>query len=472
MNSEKSSFNQQFHRIKKMIILFRNGGQTNNFPRTDPCIICQIHTLHVTKKARRKMLFYLVTLIFYFETINTKIQQPTPFGSTVTPFISAFGDLQVGEKVDSFSLMFQFNIPTDLCTSTNSGTGIAPTISIPFAQLQCATGTGVSQLESTQRLRYISAHESYIYFTAIYTSGMSNSTQYVGLIDDDDGWAIGYNGTAFSVFWKRGGSNVSGYPLASSSFNLDALDGNGPSRITLDPTKLNIYKISFGWLGASPIVFEILKNDGIWFPFHIIKFQNTEADATTYSSILPIRARVDSSGVTGGNVILKTPSWCCGTIGGYNAQHRSFQYYPGDITTTGGAADNSYLWTVRNNSKFPIGGAINNKIDANLNYFSGSNKSATSATFRLVKNITFGTSPTYASIDGTNSCIEYDTTGTYSSGGTTLLTVPLAQKDQFLFFFQDNRVTILLHPGDTLTCLADVSGNSTLTTTIFWNELF
>lgn len=412
---------------------------------------------------------YLKLIIFISvanQIYGVRIQQSTPLGSSIVPFTTAFGDLVTGEKIDSFDMMFQYNIPTDLCSSTTSGTGsIASTP--PFAVLTSSSdGTGTAQVESTKRLRYVPAHEGYLFFTAIYTTGIANTSQYVGLIDDNDGWAIGYNGTAFSVFWKRNGSDVSGYPLASTSFNLDALDGTGPSKITLDPTKLNVYRISFGWLGAAPIVFEVLRNDGVWFPFHIIKYCNTEADTSTRSSVLPVRAYASASGAAG-NVILKTPSWSCGVIGKNYTKSRSYQFYPGGQSLASGS--NKYAFTLKSNANYPIGSAITNKLDVHLHYIGVANRSNTDVTFKLIKNATL-TGTSYIDIDSTNSCMQYSTAGSYTSGGTVVFVMPLAQKGQELLLLDDQLVLIEIDPGDTLTLVADTGAAADINASIYWEE--
>lgn len=417
---------------------------------------------------------YLLKLVIAISITNqvhgVKIQQSTPAGSSVTPFVSTFGELAVAPKNDSFYMMFQYNVPTDLITSTTSGSGTIVSTP-PFAVLTSSTnGTGTAQIEGKKRLRYLPAHEGYAYFTAVFTTGVANTTQYIGLIDDNDGWAIGYNGTAFSVFWKRGGSNVSGYPLASTSFNLDKLDGTGLSKITIDPTKNNVYRISYGWLGSAPIVFEILRNDGIWFPFHMIKFPNTYTTTSTNSSILPLRAYASATGAAS-DVVLKTASMVCGVLGANTAQPRAFQYYPGDLATTGGAGNNKYLFTIKNSTTFPIGGAITNKVDTRLHYIGFSNKGSTWVTLRLLKNATLsGTS--YSNIDSTNSCMQYSTAGSYTSGGTEVFVMPLAQLGQELLFLTPNDVEIVLYPGDTITFLADVGGNTTVNISVYWRELY
>jgi len=64
------------------------------------------------------------------------------------------------------------------------------------------------------------------------------------------------NATAtFSV--KQVGVAQTEYWTKQSDFNIDKLDGTGPSKMILDPTKLNVYQINFRWLGAGEIRYAI-----------------------------------------------------------------------------------------------------------------------------------------------------------------------------------------------------------------------
>ena len=45
--------------------------------------------------------------------------------------------------------------------------------------------------------------------------------------------------------------------ILQQNFNVDPLDGTGPSGMILDPSKLNVYQINFRWLGAGEIRFAL-----------------------------------------------------------------------------------------------------------------------------------------------------------------------------------------------------------------------
>jgi hypothetical protein len=64
-----------------------------------------------------------------------------------------------------------------------------------------------------------------------------------------------------------------------ADWNIDKLDGTGPSGVTLDPSKLNIFQISFRWLGAGEIRFAVENpENGDMIFFHHIHYSNRYTD--------------------------------------------------------------------------------------------------------------------------------------------------------------------------------------------------
>lgn len=62
------------------------------------------------------------------------------------------------------------------------------------------------------------------------------------------------------------------------NWNLDKLDGTGPSGVVLDPTKLNVFQINFRWLGAGEMRYAIenpLNGDVMFFHHEHYSNQNT-----------------------------------------------------------------------------------------------------------------------------------------------------------------------------------------------------
>ena len=71
-----------------------------------------------------------------------------------------------------------------------------------------STGAGANQTSailSREFVKYNPGQGALCRFTAVYTTGVANSTQYVGLGDTDDGYFFGYNGATFGILRRQGG---------------------------------------------------------------------------------------------------------------------------------------------------------------------------------------------------------------------------------------------------------------------------
>lgn len=182
------------------------------------------------------------------------------------------------------------------------------------------TGTNTSgeiKAITTRTVTYHPHSENYAAFTAIFSAGLANSFQRIGLYDDNNGFFIGYEGTSFGVTKRTGGVDTT---TAQASFNVDTLTGQTGSKYTrngtpeaLDTTKDNLYRIRYGWLGAAPIYYEVLNPDGEWVTFHIIKHPNTVAVPTVEEPNQPLRVHIKKTTAGATNLTIKTACWAAGT---------------------------------------------------------------------------------------------------------------------------------------------------------------
>lgn len=77
--------------------------------------------------------------------------------------------------------------------------------------------------------------------------------------------------------------------VPQSQWNMDRLDGTGPSGITLDPNKIQLYHMDFAWQGAGAIRFGIKDQNGNPIYCHKISHSNNVTEAYWRSGNLPIR---------------------------------------------------------------------------------------------------------------------------------------------------------------------------------------
>lgn len=120
------------------------------------------------------------------------------------PQTTAFGEQSVSILSPIIQVQFPYNINTDIIeTRENAGT-----VSIVNNKANLSTGgttTATATLLTRTPVKYNPGQGGLIRFTALYTTGTANSSQWVGIGDTNDGYFFGYNGTAFGILRRQGG---------------------------------------------------------------------------------------------------------------------------------------------------------------------------------------------------------------------------------------------------------------------------
>lgn len=230
----------------------------------------------------------------------------------------SFGSVVGASRYNQIEVDFSTSDPDAInritVTKTSGGDAVLGTGQAVFSTSTAATGR--IQAVSVLTVKYRPQAESYAAFTCIFTAGTADSYQRLGIYNANDGFFVGFEGTSFGVTLRKGGVDTT---TARASFNLDTLTGAAGSAYTragtpesLDPTKDNLYRIRYGWLGAAPIVFEIFSPDGEWVPFHVIRHPNTVAATTVNSPNLPLTLDArKTAGAT--NITMSTACWAAGS---------------------------------------------------------------------------------------------------------------------------------------------------------------
>lgn len=65
--------------------------------------------------------------------------------------------------------------------------------------------------------------------------------------------------------------------VAQADWNVDKMNGTGPSGVTLDPTKLNVYEVVVPYLGAGTIIWRVMEPSGHFATVHRIEYPNAAA---------------------------------------------------------------------------------------------------------------------------------------------------------------------------------------------------
>lgn len=375
-----------------------------------------------------------------------------------------FNEIATGRKENDILVQFQYNIATYDVTTSLTGSGTVTQSNSQAVVSSGAIASSSASVESIDSVRYRPGHEAFAYFTTVYINGgVANSTQRHGIYSSDNGFYFGYNGTSFGVGYRN--ETVDTW-ITQSNFNKDKLDGTGSSGFILNPTKMNIYKITYGWLGSAPVYYEVFGGNSIgWIVCHVVDFSNSQTGTSIGNPVLPIRCSVTkTAGST--DIVVKTGCWAAGVIDGGSGEtgKRTFAYYN---TKAISAATVTNIFTLKNNTTFQ---SKTNRVVVVPKFFTGDSDGAKSVRLSLIKNATLGGSPSYTSIDATNSVISYDTAGTTVTGGTLILPFFLAKVGQISEDLE--HIIIKLKPGETLTVSAYSAQASDIDASISWEERF
>lgn len=82
--------------------------------------------------------------------------------------------------------------------------------------------------------------------------------------------------------------------IPQSQFNIDTLNGSGPSGFTFNAGKMQMVGIQFSWYGAGFVDFMMRGSDGNWVFAHRIKNNNVNNEAYMRTGNLPVRYSVEN----------------------------------------------------------------------------------------------------------------------------------------------------------------------------------
>lgn len=359
-----------------------------------------------------------------------------------------FGDAIVAERYPEIALSWQYGQNVYDMTESVTGTG-AVSYATSNATVSTGASTGTARLESDKALRYKPGFDGYAYFTTLFTTPEADTYQRAGLFTADNGYFVGYEGTQLQLTIRAGGSDTA-VPFGTSDIDL---------------TKLHIWRISYGYLGAAPILLERYTGLGGWKKMAVYDQVGALASPTVLNPSLPWALEVGRTSGSGA-ITLSSASASAGRIGSLDApvQERQFaaQSAKTSLTTT------HAILTIRNKSTFA---SVANKVPVQLDYISAGLNTNKVGRVEFWKNAALGGSPSYTDVDANSSVVDYDVAGTTRTNGQFVGGFALGSSDNSIIQFPPNKLVLL--PGETLT----ITGVTTGTTPDFdviaaWSELF
>lgn len=383
---------------------------------------------------------------------------------------TAFGEVLTAEARPVVQVTFPYAINSEQMTSANTATyAAAPSWAAGIATVAttASNGAGTSSLTSTDVCRYGPGQGCDARFTALFSAAATSCSQVIGVGDASDGFFFGYNGTAFGVLRR---SSVSGSVVdtwvAQTSWNIDTMNGNGPSKITLDPTKGNVYRIAYQWLGFGAITFYIENpEDGSFIKVHRINYAN--ANTATSIANPTLHFYLAASKTTGTGVV--SVSTASLSVYQQGPDHGPYVRQATNNTKTGITTETNVL-TIKSKATNVLGGTNTNRVQMVPDFVSVATDGTKTAVVRLVINTTLGGTPSYADISTNTSVAQKETAGTTLTGGKEVMTFQIAKVAQDRIDLSP--YNIVLHPGDILTVGVSSSASTDVGVGLSWKEIF
>lgn len=330
-----------------------------------------------------------------------------------TGSLDAFNRLRVGSAESIFAVQCQYDNRPLLLESSGTSTGLIPTwqVNNRMVLISATSGTGTAYVQSYQYSTYQPGMSQFIAITGVLTAPISGATKEFGYFDANNGviYRQTSGGTLAVVLRSSTSGSVLETIIPQSSWNLDTMNGNGPSDIILNVNNNFILVIDLQFLGMGRVRvgFDI---DGVIYYVH--QFLNANNVATTYmqTASLPIQALLTVSGTT------QTASmyFKCAAVHseGGNINFFNTSTTTPDCTITAASGTRTHIVSIRPKTTF---NGITNRIPIKPLHLSIINNGANNIYWELCLGVSFTLNPSFVDINSTYSSTQYATGGTYSS---------------------------------------------------------
>jgi hypothetical protein len=238
-------------------------------------------------------------------------------GGTGNTSGDAFGRMRISQPLTLFDSSHRYrdnNLWESLIVGTGSTVGFATTEGLINIGVGTTAGCSVIR-ETTKVFSYQPGKSLLTLNTFVPNSPKENLRQRIGYFGADNGLYFEVDGTT-AYFVERSLSTGTSTRVAQSDWNVDKLDGTGPSGITLDLTKAQILWMDIEWLGLGTVRIGFVINGQM---VHCHSFHHANFITSTYitTASLPLRYEIANTGVTTSSSTLKQ---VCSTViseGGY-----------------------------------------------------------------------------------------------------------------------------------------------------------
>lgn len=342
----------------------------------------------------------------YFGTINISDNN-----------LDAFSRLRVSNPTYVFDAQFTYDLQPLLFEQIVTGTGATVTHDttnrMGVATFSSTPTGGKAYIQSYEWFRYQPGRGQLILVTGNFNGGVANCRKFMGYGEiDQNGVFLEMSGTIVqAVIYSN--TTLGNEAVEQANWNIDKMDGTGPSGKTLDMTKTQILVIDLQalYVGRVRIGFDI--DGSIWF-VHEFMHANLSLYPYIQNASLPI-----SSGMTCTGTVTTTMNMiCCSVISEGGALEKAGYSFSQEGTGTAGNGTFVHMLSVRPKTTF-------NSLSNRTGFILDSMDIAVTGNSPILWRLTVGQAitgtTTYTDVNTTYSAFEYNTAGTLSGNPSIVL---------------------------------------------------
>ncbi len=329
---------------------------------------------------------------------------------------TAFGRLRVASPSYVFDTNFQYDLQPLIFEqiTAQSGATITHDSTNRHALMTFAsTPTGGSAIMQTfDHFRYQAGRSQLIFATFNFMGGTENVLKFVGYSDGNNGVCLQMNGTTPRIALLSDTAKGDEF-VNQASWNVDKLNGTGPSGINLDFTKDQILVIDLQWLGVGRVRvgFDI---DGVVVVAHQFTHANIQEVAYMQTANLPVRA-----GMTCTNTVSSTMRFICASVtseGGTTELAGYTHVQTASVTAT--QDTRMHALSIRPRTTF---NSITNRVKFVLDNIDLAVTGNSPVYWELVLGQAISGTTTYTNVNTNYSAFEYNTVGAISGNPSIIL---------------------------------------------------
>ncbi len=269
------------------------------------------------------------------------------------PNFDAFGRLRVSNPQTIFDSKLVYDDQSLYWAEQQTG-GAAPGVwNSNDACVTLTVAAGQTSLRQSRRFFTYQPGKSQLIFQTFNLRGPElNLVKRAGYFDSTNGFFLELDSTS-AVNLVRRSTSTSTFgdtQVPQASWNLDPMNGSGPSGVTLDFGETQILVMDFEWLGVGSARLGFVINGSV---IYAHRFDNANINPSVYMSTpnLPIRYEIDATGGGAGSI-----DCICSSVsseGGLQGAGGAFGYaLPARVTGIGNGVT-STLFSIRHRTGYP-----------------------------------------------------------------------------------------------------------------------